>query len=75
MKRTYTDAELTPRRLAFNLDLFRRAEASAQNTRTEISKTRTRLHNLENDLIVLENEIEEAAAFAEAYLLRQRSLD
>ena len=75
MKRAFSDEELTPRRLAFNLDLFRRAEASAQNTRAEISKTRTRLHNLENDLIVLENEIEEAAAFAEAYLLRQRSLD
>lgn len=75
MKRCYTDDQLTPRRLAFNLDLFRRAEASAQNTRAEISKTQTRLHNLSNDLVVLENEIEEAAAFAEAYLLRQRSLD
>jgi hypothetical protein len=75
MKRAYTDDQLTPRRLAFNLDLFRRAEASAQNTRAEISKTQTRLHNLSNDLVVLENEIEEAAAFAEAYLLRQRSLD
>lgn len=67
----YTDEQLTPRGLAFHLDLFRRAEASAQNTRAEISKTRTRLHNLENDLVTLENEIEEAAAFAEAYLLRR----
>ncbi|WP_428061900.1 hypothetical protein [Brevundimonas sp.] len=75
MTRTFTDEELTPRGLAFRLDLFRRAEASAQNTRAEISKTQTRLHNLSNDLVVLENEIEEAAAFAEAYLLRQRSLD
>lgn len=75
MTRTFTDFELTPRMLAFKLDLFRRAEASAQNTRAEISKTRTRLHNLENDLVVLETEIEEAAEFAEAYLLRQRSLD
>lgn len=75
MKRTYTEEELTPRRLAFNLDLFRRAEANAQNTRAEISKTRTRLHNLENDLVILEDEIEQAASFAEAYLLQQRSLD
>lgn len=67
MKRAFTNEELTPRGLAFRLDLFRRAEASAQNTRAEISKTQTRLHNLENDLVVLENEIEEAAAFAEAY--------
>lgn len=71
MTPTYTDAELTPRMLAFKLDLFRRAEASAQNTRSEISKTRTRLHNLENDLVVLEGEIEEATAFAEAYFLRR----
>ncbi|MGQ3152644.1 hypothetical protein [Brevundimonas mediterranea] len=42
MKRTFTDDELTPRGLAFRLDLFRRAEASAQNTRAEISKTQTR---------------------------------
>lgn len=75
MKRTYTDEELTPRRLAFNLDLFRRAEASAQNTRAEISKTQTRLHNLENDLVVLENEIEDAAEFAAAYLLANGCLD
>ena len=75
MKRTYTEEELTPRRLAFNLDLFRRAEASAQNTRAEISKTRTRLHNLENDLVILEDEIEQAASFAEVYLLQQRSLE
>ncbi|MGQ2971613.1 hypothetical protein, partial [Brevundimonas mediterranea] len=32
--------------------------------------SRHRLHNLSNDLVVLENEIEEAAAFAEAYFLR-----
>lgn len=75
MKRAFSDEELTPRRLAFNLDLFRRAEASAQNTRAEISKTRTRLHNLENDLVVLEAEIEEAAEFAEAYFLHRGSMD
>ena len=75
MKRAYTEDELTPRMLAFKLDLFRRAEASAQNTRAEISKTQTRLHNLENDLVVLENEIEEATAFTEAYVLRRGSMD
>jgi hypothetical protein len=75
VKRTYTEDELTPRGLAFRLDLFRRAEASAQNTRAEISKTQTRLHNLENDLVVLENEIEEAVAFAEAYVLGRGSMD
>lgn len=72
---SYTDEQLTPRGLAFHLDLFRRAEASAQNTRAEISKTRTRLHNLENDLVTLENEIEEAAQFAAAYVERRQSLD
>lgn len=70
----YTDEQLTPRGLAFHLDLFRRAEASAQNTRAEISKTRTRLHNLENDLVTLENEIEEAAQFAAAFLERHQSM-
>lgn len=75
MNRIFTEEELTPRRLAFNLDLFRRAEASAQNTRAEISKTRTRLHNLENDLVVLEAEIEEAADFAAAYVERRQRMD
>jgi hypothetical protein len=75
LKRTYTDEELTPRGLAFRLDLFRRAEASAQNTRGDISKSKTRLHDLENALTVLEDEIEEAAAFAEAYFLRHGSMD
>nr|WP_314136353.1 hypothetical protein [uncultured Brevundimonas sp.] len=69
--RTYSDAELTPRMLAQKLDLFRRADANAQNTRSEISKTRTRLHELENLLITLEAEIVEAADFAEAYFLRR----
>lgn len=75
MKRTYTDEELSPRRLAFNLDLFRRADASALNTRAEISKTRTRLYELENQLTVLEGEIEDAADFAEAYFLRRGTMD
>ena len=69
--RTYSDAELTPRMLAQKLDLFRRADANAQNTRSEISKTRTRLHELENRLITLEAEIVEAADFAEAYFRRR----
>jgi len=75
MKQTFTDDQLTPRGLAFRLDMFRRAEASAQNTRADISKTKTRLYDLENALTVLEGEIEEAAAFAEAYFLRHGTMD
>lgn len=75
MKRTYTDAELTPRLLASHLDLYRRAEASALNTRSEISKARTRLHELENHLVTLEQDIDGAAAFAEAYFLRHGRMD
>ena len=73
--RTYSDAELTPRMLAQKLDLFRRADANAQNTRSEISKTRTRLHELENLLITLEAEIEDAAEFASTYFLKRGTLD
>lgn len=75
MKRTYTDEELTPRLLAAHLDLYRRAEASALNTRSEISKTRTRLHELENLLVTLDAEAVEAAEFAHAYFLRHGSMD
>lgn len=75
MKRTYTDEELTSRMLAFKLDLFRRADAEAQNTRGDISKTQTRLHELANRLVVLELDIDEAASFAEAYFLRHGSMD
>lgn len=75
MKRTYTDAELTPRLLASHLDLYRRAEAAALNTRSEISKARTRLHELENHLVTLEQDIDNAAAFAEAYFLKHGTLD
>nr|WP_314187461.1 hypothetical protein [uncultured Brevundimonas sp.] len=71
----YTDEELTPRMLAQKLVLFTRADMNAQNTRSEISKTRTRLHELENALIVLENEITEAADFAEAYFLHHGRMD
>lgn len=71
----YTDAELKPRMLAQKLDIFRRADANAQNTRSEISKTRTRLHELENLLVTLEDEITEAAEFAAAYLERRQSMD
>ena len=73
--RAYTDAELTPRMLAQKLLLFSRADANAQNTRSEISKTRTRLHELENFLVTLDNEITEAADFAEAYFLRHGRMD
>lgn len=75
MKRTYTPEELTPRLLASHLDLYRRAEASAQNTRSEISKARTRLYELENHLTVLESEIIEAAEYAEAYFLHTGKMD
>jgi hypothetical protein len=75
MSRTYTDAELTPRMLAQKLMLFSRADANAQNTRSEISKTRTRLHELENLLVTLDAEAVEAAEFAEAYLLRHGRMD
>lgn len=74
-KRAYTDAEMTPRMLAQKLDLFRRADANAQNTRSEISKTRTRLHELENLLVTLEAEIDEAAEFASTYFLKYGTLD
>jgi len=71
VKRIYTDAELSPRMLAQKLLLFSRADANAQTTRSEISKTRTRLHELENLLVTLEAEIVEAADYAEAYFLRR----
>lgn len=71
----YPDEQLTPRMLAQKLDLFRRADANAQNTRSEISKARTRLHELENLLVTLEAEIGEAADFAEAYFLRHGRMD
>ena len=69
------DEQLTPRMLAQKLDLFRRADANAQNTRSEISKTRTRLHELENLLVTLEAEIDEAAEFASTYFLKYGTLD
>ena len=75
MKRTYPDAELTPRLLAAHLDLYRRAEASALNTRSEISKAQTRLHELENLLTTLTQDIDDAASYAEAYFLRHGRMD
>ena len=71
----FPDEQLTPRMLAQKLDLFRRADANAQNTRSEISKTRTRLHELENLLVTLEAEIDEAAEFASTYFLKYGTLD
>jgi BMFP domain-containing protein YqiC len=71
----FPDEQLTPRMLAQKLDLFRRADANAQNTRSEISRTRTRLHELENLLATLDAEAVEAAEFAEAYLLRHGRMD
>lgn len=71
----YPDEQLTPRMLAQKLVLFTRADMNAQNTRCEISKTRTRLHELENLLVTLDAEIDEAADFAEAYFLRHGRMD
>lgn len=71
----YSNDELSPRMLAQKLLLFSRADANAQNTRSEISKARTRLHELENLLVTLESEIIEAADFAEAYFLRHGRMD
>ncbi len=70
MKRAFTDEELTPRGLAAHLGLYHRADASALNTRSEISKARTRLHELENLLVTLETEIEDAADYCHTYFLR-----
>lgn len=71
----YPVEQLTPRMLTQKLDLFRRADANAQNTRHEISKTRTRLHELENFLVTLDAEITEAAEFCEAYFLHHGRMD
>ena len=49
---------------------FRRADASAQNTRFEISKTRTRLHELENLLVTLEAEIDHIRAVKQSRLVK-----
>jgi hypothetical protein len=75
MSRLYTDDELTPRMLAQKLVLFTRADMNAQNTRSVISKPRTRLHELENLLVTLDAELDEAADFAEAYFLRHGRMD
>lgn len=69
MKRTYTAEELTPRGLAIMIDVFKRADAEAMKTRNEISLARTRLHDLENHLVKMEQDGHDAALFLEAYIL------
>ncbi|MFZ4166519.1 hypothetical protein [Brevundimonas sp. NPDC058933] len=69
MKPAYTPEELTPRRLAIMMDLFKRADAEAMKTRNEISLARTRLHELENHLAKMEQDGDDAALFLEAYFL------
>ncbi len=64
-----TPEELTPQRLAIMWDLWKRCEASALRTRGDISQTRTRLHELENLLVKLEADREDASAYLEAYFL------
>lgn len=67
----YSPEELTPQRLAIMWDMWKRAEASALKTRGDISQARTRLHELENHLVKVEADREEAAAFLETYLLNK----
>jgi hypothetical protein len=69
MTPTYGPEELTPRRLAIMMDLFKRADAEAMKTRNEISLARTRLHELENHLVKMEQDGDDAALFLEAYFL------
>ena len=69
MKRTYTDDELTPQRLAVEWDKWKRADAEAMKTRGEISLARTRLHDLENHLVKMEYDRGEGANYLEAYFL------
>ncbi len=69
MKPTYALNELTPRRLAIMMDVFKRADAEAIKTRNEISLARTRLHELENHLAKMEQDGDDAALFLEAYFL------
>ncbi len=65
----FAPEELTPRRLAIMMDVFRRADAEAMKTRNEISLARTRLHELENHLAKMEQDGDDAALFLEAYFL------
>ncbi|KIC59779.1 MULTISPECIES: hypothetical protein [Brevundimonas] len=69
VKPTFTPEELTPKRLAIMMDVFRRADAEAMKTRNEISLTKNRLHELENHLTKMEQDSFDAALFMEAYFL------
>lgn len=69
MSRVYTDAELTPQRLAIEWDVWKRADAEAIKARGDISRARTRLHELENYLAKMEQDHAEAAEFMAAYFM------
>lgn len=49
--------------------MWKRAEANAVKTRGDISQARTWLHELENLLVKLEADREDAADYLEAYFL------
>ncbi|WP_292046977.1 MULTISPECIES: hypothetical protein [unclassified Brevundimonas] len=65
----YSPEELTPQRLAIMWDMWRRADAAALKARGDISQARTRLHELENHLVKMEADREDAAAYLEAYFI------
>lgn len=69
MSRTFSPEELTPTRLAIEWDVWKRSDAEAIKARGDISRARTRLHELESHLAKMEQEHEEAAEFMAAYLL------
>lgn len=69
MSRTFTPEELTPTRLAIEWDVWKRAEAEAIKARGDISRARTRLHEMENHLAKMEQDHAEAADFLSAYFM------
>ena len=69
MVRALTPEELTPTRLAIEWDVWKRSDAEAIKARGDISRARTRLHELENHLAKMEQDHDEAAEFIAAYFL------
>lgn len=69
MGRVFTPEELTPTRLAIEWDVWKRSGAEAIKARGDISRARTRLHELENHLAKIEQDHDEAAEFMGAYFL------
>lgn len=66
---SYRPEELTPQRLAVMWDMWKRADAASLKVRGDISQARTRLHDLENHLVKMEADREDAASYLEAYFL------